>query len=79
MSVTVERPGAATVPAAFGWPTEPPTAALPRHRPSVSLSAGELEHVDDWACRGWLGDDRPSVIRALILRLYETLNSHAGS
>jgi uncharacterized protein YcgI (DUF1989 family) len=77
--VTVERPGTATIPAAFGWPTETPAAAVPRHRPAVSLSAGELEHIDDWACRGWLGDDRPSVMRALILRLYESLNSHAGS
>jgi uncharacterized protein YcgI (DUF1989 family) len=77
--VTVERPGKATVPAAFGWPTEPPPAALPRHRPTVTLSAGELGHIDAWARRGWLGDDRPSVTRALILRLYESLNSHAGS
>ena len=77
--VTVERNAAATVPTAFGWPSQPPPAALPRHRPAVSLSAGELEHIDDWGRRGWLGDDRPSVTRALILRLYESLNSHAGS
>jgi uncharacterized protein YcgI (DUF1989 family) len=75
--VTVERPGKATVPAAFGWPTEPPPAALPRHRPTVTLSAGELGHIDAWARRGWLGDDRPSVTRALILRLYESLTSDA--
>ncbi len=77
--VTVDRPGTATVPEAFGWPTQPPPAALPRHRPAVTLSAGELEHVDAWARRGWLGDDRPSVTRALILRLYESLNLHVGS
>lgn len=77
--VTVERPGTATVPTAFGWPTAPPRAALPRHRPAVSLSAGQLEHIESWARRGWLGDDRPSVTRALILRLYESLNAHAGS
>ena len=77
--VTVERAAATTVPQAFGWPSRPPSAALPRHRPTVSLSAGDLEHIDGWARRGWLGDDRPSVTRALILRLYESLNSHAGS
>jgi uncharacterized protein len=77
--VTVERSGAATVPQAFGWPSQPPSAALPRHRRAVSVSAGDLEHIDGWARRGWLGDDRPAVTRALILRLYESLNSHAGS
>jgi len=76
--VTVDRPAAAPVPQAFGWPSEPPSAALARHRPAVSLSAGDLEHIDGWARRGWLGDDRPSVTRALILRLYESLKSHAG-
>ena len=77
--VTVERSPAAAVPQAFGWPSQPPSAALPRHRPTVSVSAGDLEQIDGWARRGWLGDDRPSVTRALILRLYESLNSHAGS
>ena len=77
--VTVERSATAPVPLAFGWPTSPPSAALPRHRPALSLSAGDLEHIDGWARRGWLGDDRPSVSRALILRLYESLNSHAAS
>jgi uncharacterized protein YcgI (DUF1989 family) len=77
--VTVQRRGTATVPQALHWPTSPPSAALPRHRPAVSLSAVDLEHIDGWARRGWLGDDRPSVTRALILRLYESLNSHAGS
>jgi uncharacterized protein YcgI (DUF1989 family) len=77
--VTVERPGTTRVPRVFGWPSKPPSATLAHHRPTVSLSAGELEHVDHWARRGWLGDDRPSVMRALILRLYESLNWHAGS
>jgi uncharacterized protein YcgI (DUF1989 family) len=77
--VTVERAGATPPPRAFGWPRTPPAAALPHHRPAVSLSAGDLEQIDGWARRGWLGDDRPSVTRALILRLYESLNSHAGS
>jgi uncharacterized protein len=77
--VTVDRARATTPARAFGWPRTPPAAALTHHRPAVSLSAGDLEHIDGWARRGWLGDDRPSVTRALILRLYESLNSHAGS
>jgi uncharacterized protein YcgI (DUF1989 family) len=77
--VTVERPGGATVPTAFGWRSRPPATALPRHRPALSLSPGDLEHVDDWTRRGWLGDDRPTVTRALILRLYESLNAGAES
>jgi uncharacterized protein len=77
--VTVERFATATVPQAFGWPTKPPSAALPCHRPALSLSAGDLEHIDGWTRRGWLGDDRPTVTRALILRLYESLNVGAES
>jgi uncharacterized protein YcgI (DUF1989 family) len=75
--VTVERTATMTEPRAFGWSSQPPLAARPRHRPRVALSAADLEHIDGWARRGWLGDDRPSVTRALILRLYESLNSHA--
>jgi hypothetical protein len=58
-------------PRVHGWPDHPPGAAVVRHRPSVSLPADAVAHVDAWAARGWLGDDRPSVTRALVLRLYE--------
>jgi hypothetical protein len=58
-------------PRTYGWPDRPPEAAAIRHRPSVSLSADAVTHVDAWAARGWLGDDRPAVTRALVLRLYE--------
>jgi uncharacterized protein len=77
--VTIERADPTTVPRVFGWPSGAPQGALPRHRPAVRLSADDLQHVDDWARRGWLGDDRPSVVRALIMRLYESFNSSAGT
>lgn len=59
----------------FGWPAGPPPSALARHELAVALSARDLEHVDRWAGRGWLGRDRRAVTRALILRLHESLRA----
>ena len=59
----------------FGWPSDPPPSAAARHRPALELSAADLAHVDRWVQRGWLGDDRGAVIRALIFRLHEWLRA----
>jgi uncharacterized protein YcgI (DUF1989 family) len=59
----------------FGWPSEPPASAIPRHELCVTLSAEDLAYVDRWAERGWLGLDRPAVTRALIFRLHESLRT----
>jgi uncharacterized protein len=59
----------------FGWPSAPPASALPRHELAVQLSAEDLQHVDRWTMRGWLGVDRGAVMRALIFRLHESLRA----
>jgi uncharacterized protein len=59
----------------FGWPSGPPPSAIARHELAVELSADDLEHVDRWAERGWLGCDRREVTRALIFRLHESLRA----
>jgi uncharacterized protein YcgI (DUF1989 family) len=61
--------------ATFGWPSEPPASAMPRHRLPVTLRPDDLAYVDRWAEREWLGLDRPTVTRALILRLHESLRA----
>lgn len=66
-------------PRVHSWPATAPAAAVARHRVQVSLSVDGVAHVDGWARRGWLGDDRPSVTRALMLRLYESLSEQAPS
>jgi uncharacterized protein YcgI (DUF1989 family) len=78
VAVIVDPADPARPPRVHGWSTAPPPAALARHRLSVSLSADDAEHVDGWARRGWLGDDRPSVTRALLLRLYESSGARPG-
>jgi hypothetical protein len=77
VAVIADPADPARPPRVHGWPTAAPPSAMARHRLSVSLSADDTEHVDGWARRGWLGDDRPSVTRALILRLYESLSEQA--
>jgi uncharacterized protein YcgI (DUF1989 family) len=59
----------------FGWPSAPPPSALARHELAVQLSAEDVQHVDRWAMRGWLGYDRRAVTRALIFRLHESLRA----
>jgi uncharacterized protein len=59
----------------FGWPSGPPPSAIARHDLAVELSAEDLEHVDRWAERGWLGRDRRAVTRALMFRLHESLRA----
>jgi uncharacterized protein len=78
VAVIADPADAATPPRVHGWPAAAPAAAVARHRAHVSLSARDIEHVDRWARRGWLGDDRPSVLRALLLRLYESLSAQPG-
>ena len=60
---------------AFGWPSGPPPSAMARHELAVELSANDLEHVDQWVEREWLGCDRGAVTRALIFRLHESLRA----
>ncbi len=67
--------GAAGERAASGWRSGPPPSAIACHELAVELPAGDLEHVDRWAERGWLGCDRHTVIRALIFRLHESLRA----
>jgi uncharacterized protein YcgI (DUF1989 family) len=57
------------------WPSAPPASTLPRHEVPVTLPPGDLAYVDQWAEREWLGLDRPTVTRALILRLHESLRT----
>jgi uncharacterized protein YcgI (DUF1989 family) len=59
----------------FDWPSEPPASAICRHDLPVMLPDGDVAYVDQWAEREWLGVDRPSVTRALILRLHESLRT----
>lgn len=59
----------------FGWPSSPPPSAIARQELLVHLSADDLQHVDRWAKRGWLGCDRCAVTRALIFRLQESLRA----
>lgn len=63
-------PGAVHTP---GWPAEPAASALADHTIDVTLHLADLQRVDELAARGWLGDDRSEVLRALILRLHEAL------
>ena len=56
-----------------GWPAAPPASAAAHHRLPVSLSARDIEHVDTVATGGWLGDGRAEVLRALMLRLQDSL------
>ena len=75
-TVTAGPAGATTARAerhAFGWPSGPPPSAIARHELAVELSADDLEHVDQWVEREWLGCDRRAVTRALIFRLHESL------
>ena len=67
-SATSERP-------AFGWPSRPPASAIARHELPVELSAADLEYVNRWVQRGWLGFDRHAVTRALVFRLHESLRT----
>ena len=60
---------------AFGWPSGPPDSAIARRELAVELSADDLEHVDQWVEREWLGCDRRAVTRALIFRLHESLRA----
>ncbi|HEX3978359.1 MAG TPA: urea carboxylase-associated family protein [Solirubrobacteraceae bacterium] len=73
--VRVMVTGAAGDRLVFGWPSRPPPSAIPRHELAVELSAGDVEHVDRWAEREWLGCDRRAVTRALVFRLHESLRA----
>lgn len=79
VAVIVDPADAARPPRVHGWPATPPAAAIARHRLPVSLSTNDIDHVDAWVRRGWLGDDRSAVTRALLLRLYESLSERAPS
>jgi uncharacterized protein YcgI (DUF1989 family) len=59
----------------FEWPSAPPRSAIARHELAVQLSAHDLQHVDRWTEREWLGCDRSAVTRALIFRLHESLRA----
>lgn len=59
----------------FGWPSAPPLSAIARHELRLQLAPGDLDHVDRWAERGWLGYDRSTVTRALIFRFHESLRA----
>jgi uncharacterized protein len=55
------------------WPADPPASALADHVIKAELNAADLRRVDEIAAGGWLGGDRPAVLRALIFRLHEAL------
>ncbi len=65
--------GSAGAIATPGWPTDSPDSARARQTLTVSPDDGDLEWIDAWAARGWRGDDRASVMRALLLALHESL------
>ena len=55
------------------WPGAPPRSAEGEPAAAVHLDSADLEHVDRVAALGWLGDTRAEVVRALILRLHESV------
>jgi hypothetical protein len=56
-------------------PAGPPAAAVADRRIAVALAGADRAHVDAVAAAGWLGDDRPAVLRAMLLRHVETLRA----
>lgn len=55
------------------WPGAPPRSAVHEAAAVVHLDGADLAHVVGVTAGGWLGDTHADVVRALILRLHESV------
>jgi uncharacterized protein YcgI (DUF1989 family) len=56
------------------WPAHGPAAALADRRVPIEVDGEDLAHLDAVAAAGWLGDDRATVLRALLLRHHQAMS-----